>query len=108
MEGIDSPMEPVFSTPIVAGLLLILISALKAKQSAINPGLIKSVLCRSVNDLGHLHYTQGFGRINVSKMINLLSNHSLIDLPLVGPDQDHISGINRSTIILNIFSNYSN
>ena len=83
-----------FSTPIVAGVAAILISALKANQSAINPGLIKSVLCRSVNDLGHLHYTQGFGRINVSKMINLLSNHSLIDLPLVGPDQNHINGIN--------------
>lgn len=63
-----------FSSPITAGAVATIISALRANSIPYNPGLIKAVLMNNATDQGYNEISQGRGRIQTyASWLNILN-----------------------------------
>ena len=67
------------STPIVSGASALIIEELRREGKTWNPKLVKKALYSSAEDLGYDPFTQGWGKLNVNKAVEILRNNMLIN-----------------------------
>ena len=85
------------ATPIVSGASALIVEELRKEGKTWNPKLVKEALYFSSEDLGYDPFSQGWGKLNVNKAIEILRNNVLIN-----NTETSLTGNNNYSITLEI------
>ncbi len=85
------------AAPVVSGASALIIEELRKEGKTWNPKLVKEALYFSSEDLGYDPFSQGWGKLNVNKAIEMLRNNVLIN-----NTETSLTGNNNYTIALEI------